>query len=74
MSQQRAKSVEELHTVQQCITRVEALEFIPPTADRLYVHMMTVGDEPAIAMVAWFESCLKEVDVKMGRVMAKGDE
>jgi hypothetical protein len=68
----KARTSEETKTLFQ---RIEQLESLSPTStggDNL--QMIQVGNKKAVAVVARFETHMNDLEVKLGRVMAKGDK
>jgi hypothetical protein len=65
--------IEEDLRINQRLDRLESLES-SPRAEGAAVQMMKVGEEKAIDIVTRFETRMNEMEVNLGRVMAKGDE
>jgi hypothetical protein len=70
-SGEESRSSEEAWTLSQRVKRLESLEENQPPSEGMNIQMMKVRDEKAIAVVACSELQMNDMEIKLGRVMAK---
>jgi hypothetical protein len=61
-----------MRTLFQRIKQLESLSLTSTGGDNLQI--IQAGNKKAVAVIARSETCMNELEVKLGRVMAKGDE